>query len=433
MRLPTLRPDQTRIARHPAKTKVLACGRRWGKTVLGGVLSSVVLGQHGKVAWVAPTYKNARPLWRWLMNAFADEIRATNVRANKQDLTLETKFGGYLGLYSGDNIDSLRGDFFNLVVGDEAARLTEYAVYDVIMPTLADFDGDLLLISTPKGKNWFFREWSLGQQMNDDVVKSWTAPTSDNPMPSIRRAAELARTRVPELTYLQEWEAQFIDAGMVFRNIDACTRIFGKQEPDREKGSYIIGVDWGKHEDFTVFIVFDVRNKAVVAVERSNRVDYTIQVERLAALRNWWSAETLVVESTTQSDAIIEMLYARDLPVVPIRMDQATKIRLIEQLQIAFQFETISIPDDPILKGELIAYEAERLPSGKLRYGAPRGLHDDTVMALALAWDYGRYDDGPGLEPQEPDPLAANWGAYTKRTKAGIYVPRNWSSMATTY
>jgi hypothetical protein len=34
----------------------------------------------------------------------------------------------------------------------------------------------------------------------------------------------------------------------------------------------------------------------------------------------------------------------------------------------------------------LVAYQAERSPSGQLRYGAPGGQHDDTVMALAIAW-----------------------------------------------
>ena len=38
------------------------------------------------------------------------------------------------------------------------------------------------------------------------------------------------------------------------------------------------------------------------------------------------------------------------------------------------------------LVGELQAYQAERLPGGMLRYGAPNGMHDDTVIALALAW-----------------------------------------------
>jgi hypothetical protein len=39
-----------------------------------------------------------------------------------------------------------------------------------------------------------------------------------------------------------------------------------------------------------------------------------------------------------------------------------------------------------MLVSELVAYQAERLPSGLLRYGAPGGQHDDTVMALAMAW-----------------------------------------------
>jgi hypothetical protein len=32
-----------------------------------------------------------------------------------------------------------------------------------------------------------------------------------------------------------------------------------------------------------------------------------------------------------------------------------------------------------------MAYESEKLPSGLIRYGAPDGMHDDTVMALAIA------------------------------------------------
>jgi hypothetical protein len=35
---------------------------------------------------------------------------------------------------------------------------------------------------------------------------------------------------------------------------------------------------------------------------------------------------------------------------------------------------------------ELEAYEAKRLESGAIRYSAPDGMHDDTVMSLALAW-----------------------------------------------
>jgi hypothetical protein len=34
-----------------------------------------------------------------------------------------------------------------------------------------------------------------------------------------------------------------------------------------------------------------------------------------------------------------------------------------------------------------MAYQSEKLPSGLVRYGAPEGMHDDTVMALAIGWN----------------------------------------------
>ena len=59
---------------------------------------------------------------------------------------------------------------------------------------------------------------------------------------------------------------------------------------------------------------------------------------------------------------------------------------MIDALAMAFEQGAIRILNDPVLVGELQAYEMERLPSGMLRYSAPEGMHDDTVIALALAW-----------------------------------------------
>ena len=63
-----------------------------------------------------------------------------------------------------------------------------------------------------------------------------------------------------------------------------------------------------------------------------------------------------------------------------------SKANVVEELSLAFEQGALTILDDPILVGELLAYEMERLPGGLIRYGAPAGMHDDTVMALALAW-----------------------------------------------
>jgi hypothetical protein len=61
---------------------------------------------------------------------------------------------------------------------------------------------------------------------------------------------------------------------------------------------------------------------------------------------------------------------------------------LIEGLALAIERRDIALLDDSVLLGELESYTLERLPGGGYRYSAPAGMHDDTVIALALAW-YG--------------------------------------------
>jgi hypothetical protein len=83
---------------------------------------------------------------------------------------------------------------------------------------------------------------------------------------------------------------------------------------------------------------------------------------------------------------VIEQLRREKLPVQPFTTSNASKAAVIEALTLAFERDDIQILRDPILLSELQAYQAETLPSGLLRYGAPSGQHDDTVMALAMAW-----------------------------------------------
>lgn len=383
MNLPRLRRDQYEIAAHPAKIKVLSMGRRWGKTVLGGALVGLVLHKHGRVAWIAPTYKNTRPMWRWLNQSLAEDVKAKIVTINRSERTIETKRGGFLGIYSGENIDSARGEAFNLVVMDEAARLPEDAWTDAIMPTLADFDGDAVLISTPKGRNWFYTEWMRGAISGHDHA-SWQAPTHRNPMPTIRRAAMMAKERVSVRAYRQEWLAEFVEDGGVFRRVmEAATAKVAKQA----KGSaYVFGVDWGKHNDFTVIAVIDAKARSMVAMERFNQIDYALQLNRLLALADDYHPAVIVAEANSMGDPLIEQLQRMGLPVQPFVTTNATKTVVIEALALAFERGDIRILSDPVLVSELQAYEMKRLPSGLMRYSAPEGMHDDTVMALALAW-----------------------------------------------
>ena len=367
--------------------------------MLGGRVVMEVLRQHGKVAWVTPTFKNSRPLWRWSVQVTAQAVKARRMTVSKTERTIETTRGGLLALFSGDNIDAIRGEAFNCVVLDEAARLPEDAWTDAIMPTLADYDGDAILISTPKGKNWFWLEWLKGQEMSAEYA-SWQAPTSDNPMPSIQRAFQKVRDRVPENTFRQEWLAEFIEGGTVFRRIReaATATTHDKARPGHE---YIIGVDWAKHADWTVLAVLDITDNALVYLDRFNQIDYTLQRKRLEALHQRFRPHTIMAERNSIGDPAIEELQRAGLPVQPFTTTNASKAQAIDGLALAFEQGALRIPNDPVLIGELQAYEMERLPSGMLRYSAPDGMHDDTVMALAIAW-HGATNTGPARATENP-------------------------------
>ena len=383
LRLPQLRPDQWRIAQHPARIKILAMGRRWGKTVLGGCVSLATAASGGHVAWIVPTYKNGRALWRWCELATADLAATGHVHVNRSERMIEFRGGGFLGIYSADNEDSVRSEAFHLVVLDEAARMSETAWTDAIQPTLADYAGDAILISTPRGRNWFWREW-IGA--DGSYSAAFQAPTADNPNPQIQTAAEAVRTRVPWRTYQQEWLAQFVeDGGGVFRFVQEQATADALEGP--QKGSqYVVGVDWGRVTDATVFSVLDVTHKGQVYQDRMVGADYAMQRSRLQALNQRWQPTVIMAEYNSMGGPLVEQLQRDGLPVQAFTTTNATKRVLIDGLSLAFENRGLRILNDPVLVGELQAYESETLASGMIRYGAPGGVHDDCVMALALAW-----------------------------------------------
>ncbi len=394
LRLPTLRADQINILRHPAHTKVVTMGRRWGKTFMSGSYGVACANRGGAVAWVVPTYKNARAPWRLAESFVAPALRS--LRVNRTERLIEFPSGGRLAVYSADNDVALRGEAFDVVIVDEAAMVREETFTDVLLPTLADRDGRILLISTPKGRNWFWREWMRGQS-GDPHVASFRAPTSDNPMPSIRRAAQLARERVSDRTYRQEWLAEFVeDGGGVFRGVRRCATAYPQPQANPDH-AYVIGVDWGRTHDSTVITVLDTTDRAVAAIDRFTQTDYATQISRLRAMWERFGRPAVFVEQNSMGGPLLEQLSREGVTVRGFQTTATSKAVIIDALALAFEREDIRILDDPTLIAELEAFESSTLPSGAIRYAAPDGLHDDHVMSLAIAWHYvGRASSAVG-------------------------------------
>ena len=96
-----------------------------------------------------------------------------------------------------------------------------------------------------------------------------------------------------------------------------------------------------------------------------------------------------MAELNSMGGPLVEQLQADGLPVYGFNTTNASKALIIDALALAFERQTIAVLPDETLLNELAAYESERLPGGMLRYNAPAGMHDDTVIATALAWHSG--------------------------------------------
>lgn len=303
--IPTLRPDQQDIAEHPARFKVVACGRRWGKTTLGLAMASSAAQAGGRVWWVAPTYGLAFYPWRALRQAHRDIWEAKLESERHIDLP----GGGSLTVKSADDPDTLRGVGLDFVVLDEAAFLSEETWTAVIRPALSDRQGRALMISTPRGRNWFWQAYLRGQDPLNTEWRSWTHPTSANQLICPQEIEE-ARGLLPERVFRQEYLAEFVeDGGTVFRNVAQATTA-APQARAQPGHRYIMGVDLARRLDFTVCAVIDISldPPELVCLDRFNQIDWQFQIQRITALAERFNVEQIMVDQTGLGDPVVEQL-----------------------------------------------------------------------------------------------------------------------------
>ena len=262
LQLPPLHEGQRAIVADAHRFKAVSAGRRFGKTKLGALMCFAVAAQGGRAWWVAPQYGIALIGWR-MMRRLAVQVPNVTVRESERMITLPT--GGTVQIKSADNPDSLRGEGLNFCVLDECAFLDERAWVEVLRPALADRQGGALFISTPKGRNWF---WRIFQAAHDD--SAWRAfhfTSYDNPYIPPGELDAL-KAQISERAYRQEILAEFVeDGGGVFRRVaEAATAT--PQDRAIPGHSYAAGLDWGRTGDFTVIAVLDVTTRELVYLDR---------------------------------------------------------------------------------------------------------------------------------------------------------------------
>ena len=377
--LPKLHDGQRQIKRERKRRNVLDLGRRWGKNILMQDFAAETALAGYPIGWGAPVYKQTLDDFNSLKNLLSPIVD----RASRAEMRLELKTGGIIEFWSLDKADSIRGKKYKRYVVNEAgfvSDLVDIRNY-IIMPTLIDMQGDEYYCGTPKGMNGFFQLYN----MRGDDWAQWQMPSYTNPHIPAHELDALKET-MTERAFAQEILAQFLeDGGGVFRGVRACA-VLDRADAGLPGRQYVIGVDWGRSNDATVFCVLDIANKSLVAMDRMTDTNYSSQRMRLVELSKRFNNAVILAEANSMGQPNIEALQEQGVPVQAFTTTNATKAQIIQALELAFERQEIQILNDELLINELMAYQTDRLPSGLMRYGAPDGLHDDTVISLALAW-----------------------------------------------
>lgn len=369
------------------KFHIVSVGRQMGKSLMGMNLALYWGINNGpsKILWVSPVYSQTNKVHKELVAAIQESgiIKSNNYGDN----TLTLKNGTEILFRSAERYDNIRGLTCDYGIIDEAAFMKNDAWAEAIRPVFAVRGKKVLFISTPKGKNYFYDLFQLGQSGDNPRYKSYTGSSYDTPYID-RDEIEDARTTLPKQIFEQEYLATFIDdGGEVFSNIKANTFANYPQKTNQ----IFCGIDLGRADDYTVATFID-KNGWVIDIYRNNKTEWSTMVREIIALVKKYNA-TVMVEVNSIGDVIYEQLKAQWQNTIPFVTTAKSKPEIIEGLILDFNESNIKIPNKdlfPPLVHELGIFSYEYNPRTRnVRYGAPSPHHDDCVMSLAIA-NYNR-------------------------------------------
>ena len=229
-----LHPAQLEIFHSEARFKVVAAGRRFGKSRLAAwiLLIKALQSESKDVFYIGPTFQQSKDIMWAMLKELGDGLIAA---AHENTAVLTLVNGRKIYLKGSDRPDTLRGVGLAYVVLDEYASMKPNVWEQIIRPTLADVRGGAMFIGTPAGKNHFYDVYQDAMELDD--WEAFQFNSTDNPFIPADEI-EAARSSMSSMSFRQEFEASFETfTGGVFKEE------WFKKGPEPEEGSYVIAID----------------------------------------------------------------------------------------------------------------------------------------------------------------------------------------------
>ncbi len=315
-----------------AQFRVVVWHRRCGKTICAiNELIRYALTHPKTVNWyVAPTYRQAKMIvWEdpdMLSKYLPDNLV---VKKNASELTVKLVNGSVIAIKGADNPDSLRGANPQFLVLDEYGDMKKDVWDAIFRPILTENKGKAIFIGTPKGKNHFHRVFRNGVEN----IKNWDSFYLSASTSKVFTDEELSEVRAESTEHLfkQEYECYWHDSeGTVFRRIrENATSAVADADSSH---LYYVGVDLGRHQDWTVISVIDRTTHQQVYFDRFNQIDWGLQKAKIEAVARRFNNAQIIIDRTGVGDPIEEELTRAGLSVEGFGYSNTSKKHLIEIL-----------------------------------------------------------------------------------------------------
>jgi hypothetical protein len=399
------------IIQSQADVIVVVAARGWGKTLFSTcniVIPAMLKIPHCQVMWVAPSYKICRApiddVWKGINEQngerYVPEVdEKTGYRFwdyKKGDMELHLFNESKMFMRSAENPNSIVAKGYNLIVIDEAALISKEVFMQHILPTARRANCKIVVITTPRGRNWVWELFKDGKDASKKAYYSTQQPWFKRPdYPELLKRLMLD---TPEHIRRQEYFAEFLEGGAgTFKNLDAIFRgaqinfpsdqqhWYANVSPDRfSKELFVVGADFAKSNDYTVLTAFSQQKKDMVGYERFNKTDYKIVLERIRRMSQKFGGAEVIFDNTGVGSGLADFLSS-DLSVHPFTLTNQSKNEIINKLIVSCDYGNISMPNIVTMRNEFEMFSYELTRTGKLSYNAPDGKHDDCVISVALS------------------------------------------------
>ena len=233
----SLLPWQQKVWDDKSRFKVVAAGRRTGKSRLAAYLLIVnaLQADRGNVFYVAPTQGQARDImWNSLLELGHGVIASSHVN----NMTIKLANGATISLKGADRPETMRGVSLKYLVMDEFADMKPETWELVLRPALTDLKGSALFIGTPIGRNHFYDLYLWAKKESDPDWDGFHFTSYDNSLLD-KNEIDAAKRSMSSYAFRQEFMASFEARGSEMFKEDWIK--YESEEP--ADGDYYISVD----------------------------------------------------------------------------------------------------------------------------------------------------------------------------------------------